>query len=238
MLHVARSLNARGVRCLCPVMAGHGGDPEALRGLPWAVWVEKARRDFTRLEGARRTFLVGSSMGALVACALAHALPERVSGLALLAPALRLGGTARLAALLARGALGAALPLVPKLGGSDVRDREMRRGNPCMAAVPLSAVGELADLARHVDRLLPGIAAPAIVIAGAHDHTVKLAGVRRLALRIGSGPARLVVLPRSFHLVGIDVERDRCSDEVTTFLTGIPASGAGPGGKGEACAPT
>ena len=70
--------------------------------------------------------------------------------------------------------------------------------------------------------MLPGIAAPAIVIAGGRDHTVTLGGVRRLARRLGSGPARLVVLPESYHLVGIDVERDRCADLVLEFFQGVP----------------
>jgi carboxylesterase len=115
--------------------------------------------------------------------------------------------------------------VAPKKAGSDVRDAEMRKKNPCMEAVPLAAVAELAALQAHVDRLLPGVAAPALVIAGAHDHTVTLAGARRLARRIGSGPAELVVLLRSWHLVGIDVERDRCADEAARFLESLPLPG-------------
>jgi carboxylesterase len=229
MRHVAERLNAQGLRCLGPVMPGHGGEPSALARLPWPAWVEGARRELLRLDGARRTFVVGCSMGALVACELAHALPDRVNGLALLAPALRLPATSRLAGSLARRLpFGRLLPPVPKVAGSDVRDLEMRRRNPGLRAVPLAAVGELVDLSRHVDRLLPGIAAPALVVAGRHDHTVTSAGVRRVAQRIGSGPARLVVLERSFHLVGIDVERDLCADEVARFFETIPAPhGAG-----------
>ncbi len=228
MRHVAERLHALGMRCRAPILPGHGGDPRALAALTWADWVEGARRELTALGRPRRTFLVGCSMGALVACALAHALPDEVDALALLAPALQLAGTARLAGALARRTpLGELLPPVPKLGGSDVRDRAMRRANPTMPAVPLRAVGELVDLGRHVDALLPGIAAPALVVAGRLDHTVKLSGARRLARRIGSGPARLVVLERSGHLVGIDRERDRCADEVARFFESIPGFGEG-----------
>jgi carboxylesterase len=224
MSHLARRLHRAGMRCLAPVMAGHGGVPEALAGVPWAEWVGKARRDLARLEGARRTFVAGCSMGALVACALAHDQPARVDGLVLLAPALELSLVGKLGALLG------GTPLVrdfvfPKKAGSDVADPEMRRKNPCMDAVPLGAVAELAALQVHVDRLLPGIAAPALVVAGGHDHTVTLAGARRLARRIGSGPAELVVLRRSWHLVGIDVERDRCADEAARFLDTVPVPG-------------
>ncbi|WP_242359811.1 carboxylesterase [Anaeromyxobacter sp. SG17] len=224
---VARRLADTGMRCLAPVMAGHGGDPRDLLGVPWSEWIAKARRELGRLEGARRTFVVGCSMGALVACALAHDHPERVDGLVLLAPALELQLHGRLGALLAR--LGPISRIVvPKEAGSDVRDPEMRERNrgPTLGGVPLGAVAELAALAAHVDRQLPGIAAPALVVAGARDHTVTVGGARRIARRIGSGPAELVVLEDSWHLVGIDVERDLCADVTARFLTSLPVPGA------------
>jgi carboxylesterase len=222
--HVADRLNRDGVRCIGPVMAGHAGDPHALVGLSWRSWVDGARQELLRLEGARRTFVVGCSMGALVACVLAHDHPDRVDGLALLAPALRLTRSLRIAGVFARSRLALLVPPIPK-GPSDIRDPEMRWRNPALSAVPISALAELEKLQRHVDRLLPGIAAPAVVIAGARDHTVTLAGARRLARRIGSGPAPLVVLKKSQHLVGIDVERDECAEEVARRLAMVPVFG-------------
>ena len=225
MRHVAERLNRDGMRCVGPIMPGHGGDPRALAGLPWHAWVEGARRSLFELKDARRTLVVGCSMGALVACVLAHEHPDRVDAMALLAPALRLSTTIRAAGLFAGSRFAAALPPVPK-GPSDVRDREMRRRNPALSGVPLSALAELLARERHVDRILPGVAAPAVVIAGARDHTVTLAGVKRLARRLGSGPADVIVLRRSQHLVGIDVERDRCADEVARFFEGVRPFGS------------
>jgi carboxylesterase len=226
---VARRLQAAGLRCLAPVMAGHGGPAQDLVGVPWEEWVGKARRDLARLEGARRTFVVGSSMGALVACALAHDRPDRVDALVLLAPALELQPQGRLGALAGRAPFLRGVVL-PKRAGSDVADPAMRRRNPCMDGVPLAAVAELALLQKHVDHLLPGVAAPAMIIQGALDHTVTVAGARRLARRIGSGPAPVVLLERSWHLVGIDVERDRCAETAAEFLEALPL----PGRKGAA----
>jgi carboxylesterase len=219
---LADRLYLEGIRCLGPLLAGHGGGPQELRGVLWTDWVARAREDLFRLRGARRTFVVGCSMGALVALALAHDHPDHVDGLALLSPALRLAPGPALGGLLARRTpIGGLLPLLPK-GASDVRDDEMRRLNPAMKSIPVSAVGELQRLADHVDRLLPGVAAPAIVLAGARDHTVRLSGAKRIARRIGSAPAKLVVLKESYHLVGIDVERDVVADEVAAFFAGIP----------------
>ncbi len=216
---LAARLHAAGLRVLAPVMAGHGGAPDALRGLPWTEWVTKASRDLARLGDARRTFVIGASMGGLVACALAHDHPAQVDGLVLLAPALELTFPGRLAALLGRAG-----PLrrwiLPK-GGFDVDDPEMRRRNRGLTAVPVGAVAQLAGLSRHVQRLLPGISAPALVLMGAHDHTVTLRGARRLAAALGGGPAPVHVLPASAHLLAIDVERDRCAEEVLRFVEGL-----------------
>jgi carboxylesterase len=224
LLPVARRLARDGHRVLAPLLAGHGGSPQDLIGVPWSEWLAKARRDLHRLEGARRTFVVGCSTGALLACALAHDLPAEVNGLALLAPALELAPPGRFAALLGKMP-GLRETVFPKGKGSDVFDPEMRRRNPCMGGVPLSAVAELTELASYVSRLLSEVKTPALVVQGARDHTVTVAGARRLARRIGSGPAELILLPRSFHLVGIDVERDRCADEVARFLDSLPLPG-------------
>jgi len=222
-----RLQSAGGIRCVGPAMAGHES-PEALSRTSWPDWVAEVRPALERLRGARRTLVVGCSMGALVACALARESPDRVDGLVLLAPALRLAPAGRLAGFLARHTPLARLwPLVRKRSGSDVADAEMRAANPCLDAVPLASVAELEAFAAHVDRLLPEVRAPALVVAGGKDHTVSLAGARRMAERLGGG-ARLVVLPRSQHLVGIDVERDRCAAEVAAFLEGLRASAPGP----------
>jgi carboxylesterase len=228
--HLALRLAGEGFRCLAPVMAGHGGAPRDLVGIPWTEWVAKARRDLSRLSGARRTFVAGCSMGALVACALAHDHPELVDGLLLLAPAMELKVAGKLGALLGQSGL-FWRTVVPKGSGSDVRDEEMRRRNPCLEGVPLAAVAQLGELAAFVDRTAPGVAAPALVIAGGQDHTVTLAGARRLARRLGSGPAEVLVLPESWHLVGVDVERERCADEVLEFLARLPLPGARGGAK-------
>ncbi len=222
MRYLADRLHEAGMRCLGPVMAGHGGDARALARTSRGEWIARARDDLFRLDGARRIFVVGCSMGALVALALAHEQPGRVDGLALLAPAMRLKLAGRLAGWVGRTPLVRLLPLVRKRAGSDVSDPEMRRRNPCMDAVPLAGVAELERLAAEVDRLLPDVAAPALVLAGRGDHTVALSGARRIASVIGSGPARLVVLPRSWHLVGIDVERDQCAGEVLGFFESLP----------------
>lgn len=223
---VAERLARSGYRCLAPVMAGHGGSPARLQGIRFEDWIAQAERDLARLDGARRRFVVGCSMGALAACALAHAHPDRVDALALLAPALELQPVGALGGFLGRLPFAGGI-VIPKSAGSDVRDPEMRRLNPTMPGVPLGAIAELLRMQRHVAALLPDVETPALVVQGAQDHTVTMAGALRLARALGSGPARVVVLPESYHLVGIDVERERCADEVDRFIAATAAAEAG-----------
>jgi len=218
---LAARLHAAGVRVLAPVMAGHGGAPEGLRGVPWSEWVAQAASDLFRLRGSRRTLVVGGSMGGLVACALAHDHPGDVAGLVLLAPAFELSLPGKVAAVLGR--VSPLRGLVLRKSGCDVRDREMgrRNGRCALAAVPLSAVAELKALSRAVGRVLPEVFSPALVLAGARDHTATVRGARRLAAALG-GPKDFLILAESQHLLGIDVERDRCVDLALRFLERLP----------------
>jgi carboxylesterase len=218
---VADRLCRAGVRCLAPVLPGHES-ADALSRSSWLDWVEGAREALAALGETRRTLIVGSSMGALVACTLAAENPGRVDGIALLAPALELQPLGKLAGWLAGSTpMARFLPQIPKGGGSDVGDPEARAANPCMETVPLRSVGELLAFQSHVDGLLPRVRCPALVVAGALDGTVTVAGARRMAGRLGGG-ARFVLLPRSRHLVAIDVERERLADDVMTFFDSLP----------------
>ncbi len=223
MHYVAERLGRAGYRCLAPLMAGHGGSPDRLHGVPFEEWIAQASRDLRRLDGARRIFVVGSSMGALAALAVAHAHPDRVDGLVLLAPAMQLQPGGALGGFLGGFRLVGSIVL-PKTAGSDVRDAAMRRENPTMPGVPLGSIAQLLRMQGQVARLLPDVETPALVIQGAQDHTVTMEGALRIAREIGSGPAHVVVLPESYHLVGIDVERDRCADEAERFITATGAA--------------
>lgn len=218
---VADRLARAGVRCLAPLLPGHES-AEALARTSWLDWVGGARDALSALGETRRTMVVGSSMGALAACVLAAENPGRVDGIALLAPALELQPPGKLAGWLVRATpVARFLPQIPKGGGSDVGDPAARAANPCLPTIPFRAVGELLAFQSHVDALLPRVRCPALVVAGALDGTVTVAGARRMAGRLGGG-ARFVVLPRSRHLVAIDFERDRVASDVSSFFDSLP----------------
>jgi esterase/lipase len=81
----------------------------------------------------------------------------------------------------------------------------VRAENPCYRAFPVRAIAELAAGMRAVDAALTTIAAPVLVVHGEHDHTAPVACARYIAERTRG---TLLVVPRSYHLIAADVERD------------------------------
>src|SRR5262249_49182503 len=140
-----------------------------------------------------------------------------VAAVATLAAPLRLGPLGRTVARWAEAGKLDRVPALPKLRGSDVRDRRVRAVNPCYGAFPVRAIAELALGMRAVEAALPQIAAPVLVLHGKRDHTAPVACAQLIADRINAH-TRVRVLPRSFHLIAVDVERDVVAAEVVAFL--------------------
>ncbi|HEY1087439.1 MAG TPA: alpha/beta fold hydrolase, partial [Archangium sp.] len=87
---VGDSLAARGFHVHCPRLPGHGTTPEAMLFAGMTEWLATASQSLDAMRGARRLVVVGLSMGALLAMVLASRFQARISGLVLIAPALRL----------------------------------------------------------------------------------------------------------------------------------------------------
>src|SRR5215468_6389272 len=89
---LGEALAQRGYRVRAIRLPGHGTTPEAMAGVSHRDWEAAAESALLSLSGARHTFIAGLSVGALLAVLLAARYPERITGLALIAPALRLKG--------------------------------------------------------------------------------------------------------------------------------------------------
>src|SRR5687768_7646312 len=84
---LGEALAARGLYVRAIQLPGHGSTPEALLQVTRQDWLRAAAQALLSLREYRRTFVVGLSMGALLALRLAVDYRERVHGLALVAPA-------------------------------------------------------------------------------------------------------------------------------------------------------
>jgi carboxylesterase len=204
-----------GFAAVGPLLPGHGTTVDDLDRTTWADWANAVDTTIDRTrERYGRIALVGQSLGGLLAL---HAASRRddIACVASLATPLWLDGFSGRIARWTQGPLSFVRRL-PKLGGSDVRDRRVRAENPCYPAIPTRALGQLLAFMRIVDDALPRVRCPVLVVHARHDHTAPVACATRIAE--ATHAERVRILPRSYHLIAADVERDVVAREVIALL--------------------
>ncbi len=83
-------LAARGVTVCCPLLPGHGTEPEDLIGVRWQAWADEATSSLRDLQGrCASVFVGGLSSGALLALWLG-AQDAQITGLIPMTPAMKL----------------------------------------------------------------------------------------------------------------------------------------------------
>jgi carboxylesterase len=222
MHYLGRRLADMGFTVVGPLLAGHGETVEALNATTWEDWYDTVEREFDALrQRCSRVAVIGQSLGALLTLHLARRRRAQLSAIAVMAAPLWLDPFAELAIpLVGRVArLSRVLRSVPKLGGgSDVRDQEMRRQNPALRDFPVFATESLRECMRVVRAEVPHVDVPAFVAHGQYDHTAPPACSDEIVSRIKSTDVRYLVLPRSFHILGLDVDRELLADALGRFL--------------------
>jgi carboxylesterase len=222
---LARGLANAGFFVSAPLLAGHGKSAAALAATRWQDWLASAEAAFDQLRAAsgdRPVAVAGFSMGGLLALRLARLHPHGVSALVVMSAPLRLRDShvaltrawSLLPAFLRRGRLAT----IRKRGGSDVTDDLVRAENPALAEMPLAGIVELIELAEVVRHDLSFIRLPTLIAHGERDRTVPLHASFELAGSIASDVVERLWLPRSGHLVAVDVERARLCEAVANFL--------------------
>lgn len=197
-------------------LPGHGTRVEDLDRTKWSDWADAVEHAYDRMrERCGTVAVVGQSLGGLLALHLASRRTDVSAVASLAAPVWLEGLSARVAQWAADGML-RRIRAIPKFYGSDVRDPRTKAENPCYKAIPTRALAELAAFMRVVDTELPRITCPVLVLHGAHDHTAPVGCASRIADKTKA--VRMRILPRSYHLIAADVEKDIVAGEVISFL--------------------
>ena len=224
---VAHALADLGYAVRAPLIAGHDR-LEALEGSTWRQWYASAEAELDRLRdgGRRKVVIAGFSMGSLLTLRMAALRPRDMVGIVGMAVPLELPAWTRpviraAAHLRGRPRLRTLIGMLPKIGGPDIRiEREVSR-SPSLHAFPYPALAQFLLLQREVEELLPLVRAPLLLVHGRYDHTAPARLSLRVAQRVASDRVQRVELPRSFHIIAHDLDRDRAIAEVTTFVRSI-----------------
>ena len=217
---LGESLAARGMRVVAPRLAGHGTTPEALAAVDGWAWQRGAEQALADLGSARRVFVAGLSMGALLGVQLAARFPHRVHALGLIAPALRFRGPKMtlLRALRKTRALERALPWIAK-DSTDLEDDATRAEAPILRAIPSARLNDLFRLQDRAAQELGHVRCATFIAVATHDHVVDPHGGRVMASRLTrASTVRLLEIDRGFHIIPRDRAAGLLAEELGTFF--------------------
>jgi carboxylesterase len=212
---LGEELARRGFAVEGPLLAGHGAPTRDMRRAGWRDWLRTASEALDRLRTRvehRPVAIAGLSMGALLTLELARTRPDEIAAIACLAPAFWLRPEAE-----AFSRLAARVPLLrnvalPKLAGSDIRDRAMKRRNEIAqgrAGMPLPSLASLIELQHHLRNRLDEVRAPTLLMHSEDDHTVPIACMDAVAHRLTNAPVRPLRLKGPYHVITLDVGKER-----------------------------
>ena len=228
MRFLGERLHAAGYTVHGVQLAGHATRVEDLAICRWQDWYRSVEEGLDRLAAHCQTQIaIGQSLGSLLVLRLAYHRSRAVSALVLLSSAFILASPwpARLSRVFRT-----LLPFLPprlryvsKATGSDIADPEARRVHPGYAKMPLRGIIEMIELQREVRPLLTRITPPALAIHARQDHTTPLENLALLQQTLPDLRATLV-LPSSYHVVSVDVEKQRIAEEILDFVATVVGS--------------
>jgi carboxylesterase len=230
---MATALHACGFAVRAPLLTGHT-DLDALERSTWHDWYDSALEalELLRDGGRRRVVVLGFSMGSLLALRLCALRTDALAGAIAISVPLRLptwkrGAIVTLARLRTHRLLKDMVGILPKSRGPDVRIQREADDSPSLHGFPYPTLAELVALQDEVAELLPHVRAPLLLLHGRFDHTASPDDSQCVAQRVGSPRVELEILPHSFHVVGLDLDRGRVCEQVVRFASSIlgpPAS--------------
>lgn len=206
-------LHKRGFSVLGIRLAGHGTDLSQLRSTGWRDWVDSAEQGLQQMASlCERVYVVGLSMGGVIAARLAAEHQAQVAGIALLAPAFRVQTRFLwLAPLL--------YPVLPDIAkGAHSMQYFSERGLFTYDAMPARSLAQLEQLIRTTRPRLAAINQPACIVMGRKEHTVRPDSAFDLWRSLRSDHKRLYFLPSSGHILSVEPDAPYMLRALHAFL--------------------
>ena len=203
----------------CPLLPGHGTQPQDLTRISWKDWAGQVESALHDLQSRCDTVFVGGlSLGSLLTLWLGAQHPD-IAGLIPMAPAISVQNrllplTLLLRYLLKYNPLGA-------MGDDDLGDPQAAERSWCYDETPLWGAAEVYLLQRRVRRALSQIRQPILIFQGRRDAHLHPRSADELYGAVASTDRSLVWLENSGHNLLIDGERESVWAQSYDWMMGL-----------------
>ena len=203
-------LYQKGFTVLAVRLPGHGTEVRDMESTTWRHWYGAAIDGFNLLTGiCDEVNVVGLSMGGLLALKLAAEYP--VKRVVALSTPIYLAETR--------------IPFLPlyrlfrRFIPKKRRDYDINpRYFVGYDSTPLASLSSLLELIQSVQKNLPQVHCPALVVQSRREHTVRPESATFIMEHLGSSQKELFWLKNSGHIVTVDIERETVFAKVANFL--------------------
>ena len=213
----AESLAERGYAVELPLLPGHGTTWQDLNETTFADWYGAIERSFDKLASENDAVIAGGlSMGGTLTLRLAADHPDRVAGLLLVNPAIKIKRfDAKLAPIIKR--LRASYPAI----GSDIKKDGVVED--AYDQTPLKAVDSQFRAWKALIRDLPRITAPVLYFRSTVDHVVDDSSEPVILAGISSTDVVVRRLENSYHVATMDNDAPVIFEESAAFVARVTA---------------
>ncbi|NHJ86307.1 MAG: alpha/beta fold hydrolase [Asgard group archaeon] len=207
-------LHSQGYDVYSVLLAGHGTTPEDLQTKTWLDWWDSVKVTYDAMP--KCDYVIGFSMGALLAARLAVENQKKLKGLVLVSTYLNIKPKiinyfSFLFPLLKR--------IKPYMAKSAETEQFFKENNLISyMKYPMSAVDESIKLVKYTKKhILPKITIPTLIIQGAKDDRVDPNNYKILMKIIPSEEKFLEILPESQHIVTVGPDVDQLLNAILIF---------------------
>ena len=219
MRHLGEGLHRQfGFTISAPLLPGHGTSPDDLETIGYLDWLAAAERELQNLaERKRKVFVVGLSLGGVLALNFACRFPALVSGIVPIAA----NAGIFLEALAELALTGDAPARVPALS-SAIKAPGVKE--LAYSEIPVASVRSAYVLAAATSNLLHKIVCPTLVIHAREDPSMPPANAMRIVNSISSDDVRLLWLNNSYHYVTLDNDKKLVLQRTGDFFSELARS--------------
>ena len=200
------------------LLPGHCTSPEDLARKKWQDWVAAVNEGYKSLqqEGVYKIFVCGLSLGGALTLHFGETHDDVAGLIPLSAPVKLIDKRLFLLPILKLFK-----KYMPKEKTPDEENELYEIPHFSYDVFPLSALGEVIKLVKHIYKNLENITAPTLIIQSKADEVVPAFNGKLIYERISSKLKRIVMLEKSHHVITLDIEREIVYREIEQFIKNL-----------------
>ena len=196
-----------------PTLPGHATYSADLFNYTWRDWFNCVKEAYEELNKVcEEVFVCGLSTGGTLALNLAA--HEPVQGIVALSTPIKFPAWQ----ITAIKFLKRIKKYRYKRNGEDVRDTSMKPKLASYKKFPLYAAEQFFQLLDHVRGDLPEVTQPILLMHARNDHAVAFSNSAIIFDEVGSKEKWKIDLEKSYHIITVDVEKERVKQEMLNFI--------------------